>query len=44
MEAKELISAISGSGGIIAALVSIAVIIYSRMDKRKEHQEGDYHG
>lgn len=44
MEAKDLIQAISGSGGIIAALVSIAVIIYSRMDKRKEHQEGDYHG
>jgi len=28
MEAKDLIQAISGSGGIIAALVSIAVIIY----------------
>jgi hypothetical protein len=44
MEAKELIQAISGSGGIIAALVTIAVLVYSRMDKRKEHQEGDYHG
>lgn len=43
MEAKDLISAISASGGIITALVSVAVIIYSRMDKRKEHQEGDDH-
>lgn len=43
MEAKELFLAISGSGGIIGGLVTFAVFVYSRMDKKKEHEVANYH-
>ena len=43
MEAKELFLAISGSGGIIGGLVTFAVFVYSRMDKKKEHQSAEHH-
>lgn len=43
MEAKELFLAISGSGGIIGGLVTLAVFVYSRIDKKKERQSSDYH-
>ncbi len=35
--------AISGSGGIIGGLVTFAVFVYSRMDKKKEHESANYH-
>lgn len=43
MELKELLIVVSGSVGIIGGLIPVAVFVYSRLDKKKEHQEGDYH-